>query len=127
MKIFHTDLPTLTKWALLCLVVFMLPNQSFGGEASFEWTPNPEPLTGYKLYYKLGDSSTPPYDGTGLNEGDSPITLGKVTEYTVTGLSDDKTYYFALTAYNEEEESGYSELVMISSDPIPIINSISQN
>ncbi len=73
-------------------------------------------LAGYKLYYKTGETSAAPYDGTGLTEGDSPILLDKVTTFTVTGLSDTETYHFVLTAYDDNEESGYSVLVTVTPD-----------
>jgi len=127
MKFFHIRLPDLMKLAILSLLALLVPSQSYGMDFSFEWTANPEPLTGYKLYYKIGEDSAPPYEGTGLNEGASPILIGKVATYTVTGLSPDKTYHFALKAYNEEGDSGYSTIVTVSPDPIPTIDNISIN
>lgn len=131
MKILHTHLPRITKLVLLCLALILFPVQAFTAEdASFTWTANPEPYTGYKLYYKTGASSLPPYDGTGLNEGNSPILLGKeVTSYTLTGLSPNNTYHFVLTAYNETEESDYTTVITILPDafPSPTINIMSQN
>ncbi len=127
MKFFHIRLPGIIKLAILSLFALLVPGQSYGMDFSFEWIANPEPLSGYKLYYKIGENSAAPYEGTGLNEGASPILLGKVTTYTVTGLSPDKTYHFALTAYNEDGDSGYSTIVTVSPDPIPIIDNISIN
>ena len=103
--------------------------QSYARDAIFTWTANPEPLTGYKLYYKTGTVSGEPYDGTDLNAEGSPILLGKVTTTTVTGLSPNETYQFALTAYNDTEESGYSTVETIPplSFPSPTINIMSQN
>jgi len=114
---------------ILCILISPIP--SIAMDFSFEWEANPEPVTGYKLYYKVGENSERPYEGTELNEGASPITVGKVTTYTVTGLSPDKTYHFALTAYNDDGESGYSSVVTVSPDsipdPVPVINNISIN
>ena len=128
MKFFKTSLPSLAKLALVTLFILSLPIQSFGKDVSFQWTANPEPFTGYKLYYKTGDSNTPPYDGTGLTQGDAPILIGKVTTYTVTGLSDTETYHFALTAYDSSGESGYSSVVAVTpeSSLSPIILNIQQ-
>jgi len=127
MIFFHKHLPTLLKLTIFSLFIFLVPIQSYGMDFSFEWEANPEPVTGYKLYYKIGEDSAPPYVGSGLNEGTSPIAVGKVTTYTVTGLSPDKTYHFALVAYNEEGDSGYSTIVTVSPDPIPTIDNISLN
>lgn len=88
---------------------------SYALDVSLAWDANTEPdLAGYKLYYKT-DSSGPPYNGTGATEGDSPIDVGNVTEFTIHGLSDGVTYYFVAAAYDTEGlESGYSNEVSTS-------------
>ena len=48
-----------------------------------------------------------------LTAGVDVIDVGKVTTYTVTGLDDNATYHFALTAYSGSEESGYSAIVTV--------------
>ncbi len=129
MKTLHIQLSKLAKLTLLGFALLLIPVQSYAEDVSFSWTANPEPYTGYKLYYKTGANSAPPYDGTGLNEGDSPILIGKVTTYTLTGLSPNETYHFVLTAYSETEESAYSAIATVQ--PVaflsPTIKSISQN
>ncbi len=129
MKNFHSHLPNLTKLTLFCITILLAPTLSYGLDASFTWTANPEPLTGYKLYYKTGTESSPPYDGTGLIEGDSPILLEKVTTTTVTGLSTNETYQFTLVAYNDAGDSSYSTVVPIqpATLPSPTIDIMSQN
>jgi len=90
------------------------------------WEPNTEPnLAGYNLYYKK-DTSGPPYDGIGLDQGDSPITIylsdridennhlsdDNNPEFELTGMVDYVTYFMTLTAFNDEGlESGYSNEV----------------
>ena len=81
---------------------------------TFTWTANPEPVEGYKLYYKKDGAAAPPFDGTGATAGAAPINVGKVTTYTITGLDDNATYHFALTAYSGSEESGYSAIVTVN-------------
>ncbi len=129
MKTYQTHPHRLTKLTLICLTILLFPVRSHARDLSFSWTTNPEPLISYKLYYKTGDYKEAPYDGTGLNEGDSPITIGKVTTFEVTGLSPNKTYHFTLTALDEIEESGYADV--LSFDPLPFtpptIKSMSQN
>jgi hypothetical protein len=80
--------------------------------ATLSWDAHPSFTTGwgYKVYYDT-DSSLPPYEGTGLNEGDSPIDVGNQTTCTLTGLDPSKDYYFAVTAYDTEgHESWYSNV-----------------
>lgn len=129
MKLLYTHLSNLTKLALLCFSILLVPIQSHARDVSFTWTANPETLTGYKLYYKIGTDAGEPYDGTGLNGEDSPIILGNVTTAVVTGLSPNETYQFSLTAYSDTEESNYSTIVPVPPLPFPspTINTMSQN
>jgi hypothetical protein len=119
----------LLQLALFCFIVFLLPLASSARDVTFTWTANPEPITGYRLYYKLGDVSEPPYDGTEIPGYESPVVLDKVTTYTITGLSPNITYQFVLTAYNETGESEYSDTVSILPLPFPgpVINNMSEN
>lgn len=100
--------------------------QSYARDVSFVWTANPEPVTGYKLYYKAGTDTAPPYTGSGLTEGDAPIVLGNVTSYTVTGLAPTETYHFVLTAFNGTEESQYSAVVSVQPGVSPKIIKITK-
>ncbi|MGB3209087.1 MAG: PKD domain-containing protein [Desulforhopalus sp.] len=89
---------------------------------SFAWSANPEPVEGYKLYYKKGGDAAPPFDGTASPQGSSPIDLGNRTSFTITGLEDNTTYHFALTAYNGDDESGMTEIISVfgpATDPAP--------
>jgi hypothetical protein len=81
-------------------------------DITLAWDANTEPnLAGYKVYYD-SDGSGEPYGGTGATEGDSPIDVGNVTEFTLYGLSDGEVHFLAVTAYNDEGlESGYSNEV----------------
>jgi hypothetical protein len=67
-----------------------------------EWDPNTEPeLAGYKIYW-----------GTSSGNYSSSRDVGKTTVYTISGLDEGKTYYFAATAYDgSNNESGYSNQV----------------
>lgn len=100
----------------LCLVTFGLlaAAPAFAKDYTFTWSANPEPVEGYKLYYKKDGAAAPPFDGTGATAGAAPIDVGKVTTYTITGLEDNATYHFALTAYSGSEESGYSAIVTVN-------------
>ncbi len=116
------------KLLLICLFVFF-STAAYAEDLTFSWTANPDPLTGYKLYYKTGTDSGPPYNGTGLTEGSSPITIGKVTSFTVTGRDVNATYHFVITAYNDQGEGDYTTPVTI--DPLdmtaPTLNLIRLN
>ena len=87
------------------------------------WSASSEPgLAGYKIYYKT-ESKTPPYDGKGLTEGNSPINVPLASlknptspEFTLYGLNKDKTYFFTVTAYDKSgRESGFSEVIIFKS------------
>lgn len=100
----------------LAITSFLTATESLAKNYTFTWTANAEPVEGYKLYYKKDGAATQPFGGTGAAEGVSPIYVGKVTTFTVTGLDENSTYHFALTATNGSEESGYSDIVTVSPD-----------
>ena len=61
------------------------------------WTANPEAdVVGYKVYYDSDGKY--PFDGTGAAEGPSPITVGNVSAFQLTGLPPDA--YVTVTAYD---------------------------
>ncbi len=99
--------------ALLFALCLVTPSHAL--DVTLAWDANAEPdLAGYNLYYKTG-SSGPPYNGTGALEGNSPIDVGNVTEFTIHGLSNGVTYFFVVTAYDTEGlESAYSNEVSTS-------------
>jgi hypothetical protein len=90
-------------------------------EVTLTWDSHSGPgLAGYKIYYKTCNEYPrlgPPYTGTGIVEGDSPILvpLGKLKdphnpEFTIHGLDKTAIYFFAVTAYDSEgKESNYSK------------------
>ncbi len=97
------------------LLVLLFSSLSWAGSVNLEWDPNTEPdIAGYKIYYKIG-SSGEPYNGTGAVEGDSPVDVGNVTTFEVSGLTEGNVYYFVATAYNTGAlESDYSNEVSTS-------------
>ncbi|MCD6561477.1 MAG: fibronectin type III domain-containing protein [Deltaproteobacteria bacterium] len=103
---------------LLCFLL-VVPFSVNAAQVKLKWDANNEDdLAGYKLYYKTGLSGEP-YNGAGADQGASPLivplaSLSDVNnpEFTLTGLSDNEVYYFAITAYDTEGlESGYSNEV----------------
>ncbi len=97
---------------LVCFFI-IISSTAYAENLTFSWTANPEPVSGYNLYYKTGDNSGDPYNGTGLDKGSSPIDVGKVTQITVAGRDTTSTYHFVLTAYNSYGESGYTVPVTV--------------
>ncbi|MEW6382104.1 MAG: Ig-like domain-containing protein [bacterium] len=99
---------------LVATVIFLFCHipLAYTMDVTLEWSENSEPdIAGYKIYYSTGSAGSP-YDGTGAVEGNSPIDAGKVTSYTLTGLSDTQSYRFAVTAYDTQGlESEYSNEV----------------
>ena len=110
--------------SIFCFIFFLaLASLSYSAEVTLAWDANTEPdLTGYKVYYKSG-SSGEPYDGTGLDQGNSGINIlldnlaaPNNPSFSLTGLQENEFYYFVVTAVNSSGlESGYSSEVMYES------------
>ena len=85
--------------AFTLLTLLICTVAAWGQSVKVTWDANTEPdLAGYKLY--MGNQ---PGDYT------APIDVGNVTEYQVSDLPENTTYYFAVTAYdNGGLESGFS-------------------
>jgi len=65
---------------------------------------------GYRIYYAVG-RSCPPFDGSGLSQGNSPIDVGNVTTFALSGLASGE-YAFVVVTYDYlGRESGYSNVV----------------
>ena len=100
----------------LVSVLILFPFVTHGAEVTLAWDANTEPdLAGYNIYY-----------GTASGDYSDSIDVGDVTEYPVTGLDDGGTYYFAATAYDEDDnESAYSEeLIHTFSYSKPIVDNL---
>jgi len=97
-------------WLCAALILLFTAHNSEALNVTIEWDANAEAVDGYKLYYQA-DTPGPPFNGTGATEGNSPIDVGNVTTYSITGLTDGKIYYISLTAYKGTLESGYSNMV----------------
>jgi len=74
---------------------------------TWEESDNPS-VIGYKIHYGL--QSGAPYSGTANVAGnDSPIYVGKVSQYTLSGLNNEDMYYLTVTALDASGlESEYS-------------------
>ena len=83
-----------------CLIFTSLEVQSaFANSVTLQWASNSEPdLIGYKVY-----------QGTTPGSYGLPIDVGNTTEYTAQNLQAGLTYYFSITAYdNNGNESAPS-------------------
>lgn len=100
------------------LLIFFC-SSSRAADVSLKWDANSEStLAGYRMYYKRAasqDDGGAPYEGTGIDQGDSPIDIPLESlqdesspRLDLTGLSTG-TYIFVVTAYDDVgSESGYS-------------------
>jgi hypothetical protein len=93
---------------VLCLLAILIVPNAFAGQVTLAWDRNTESdLAGYRIHYgNSGGSYT------------QHIDAYNVTTYTVTGLTEGLTYYFAATAYDSSgNESGYSNQVSCAVPP----------
>jgi hypothetical protein len=102
--------------SLLGLIASFLISSSYilAAQIKIAWDANTElDLAGYKVYYVTASGY---YGGFG-----TPIDVGNVTTYTITGLTQGQTFYIAVTAYDNAipaNESGYSyEVSGVATDP----------
>ncbi|MGD0624593.1 MAG: fibronectin type III domain-containing protein, partial [Thermodesulfobacteriota bacterium] len=103
--------PLAVKTFLAFSFIFLLSPYSFGAQLKLAWDANTETdLAGYKVYY--GNSS---------RTYGTPISVGNVTTYTLSGLTAAQTYFVGVTAVNtSNKESGYSnEISGAATDPNP--------
>lgn len=96
--------------------------------AYLTWNANSEEnLAGYKLYYKLNTGGEP-YNGTGANEGNSPVVINLAQlddpnspSFSLTGLGAGQTYVFAVKAFGTAgEESDYSNMATLTMSVPPV-------
>ena len=103
------------------ILLMVLPSVSAAAGITLGWDPNQEEdLAGYKIYYKE-KSYGEPYDGESADQGDSPIIvpLSLLADpdnphFHITGLDDNKVYFFVLTAFDNGDpanESDYSNVM----------------
>ena len=95
---------------LLSLVFILTPSLAGAAQVSLAWVESPGPnVVGYKMYY--GN-----YGGTYQYS----VKVGKSTSATISGLQIGKTYYFAVTAYDSNDnESEYSNEVSHTIKDVP--------
>jgi hypothetical protein len=94
----------------IVLIAGIIATHAFAAQVTLAWDPNNEShLAGYRIHY-----------GTASGSYSVHMDVHSVTTYTVTGLADGQTYYFAATAYDASgNESGYSNPVSYA---VPEVN-----
>jgi len=106
----------------LLLLMFCIPSLASARDITLSWDQSQDPgVTGYKIYYKVGNQSLP-FDGVNLPQGDSPIIVTDPyqTSLDLTLPDDGQVYFFTATAYNDSSiESGFSDIV--ATDWIPLL------
>jgi len=111
---------TMVKGFLVAALVVLFAGSALAKTVTLHWDASPSAVSGYKIYYQAG-SSQAPLTGSGATEGASPVDVGNVLTYTLTGLADSETHFFAVTAYDSNgNESSYSNIV--ESPPVSAVN-----
>ena len=111
---------TLGLGIALCIITSLTVSNALAAQVTLAWDANTENgLVGYRIH-----------SGSTSGSYSMHIDVHNVTTYTVTGLTEGQTYYFAATAYDSAgNESGYSNSVSftiplgqqpgVSSGPLP--------
>ena len=106
---------------ITCFLLF--PPGLIAADVTLGWDPNPEEdLAGYKIHYKE-KSYGQPYDGQGADQGDSPIIVPLILiedrdnpQYRLTGLQNNKIYFFVLTAFDDADPANESDFSNVMSN-----------
>ena len=101
------------KTLIALLILLVSATSCLASTITLQWDPETaEDLAGYKVYY--ADSAEVPFAGTGAAQGASPVDVAQINSATITGLDPNRSYYFAVTAYNTAGvESPYSNIVHV--------------
>jgi|GEM_PF-992553 len=101
--------------AIICAIITLLfPPSALAAQLRLAWDPNKEPdLAGYKVYF-----------GTSSKQYTASVDVGNVNAFPLKGLTEGKTYYIAVTAYDLYfNESNYSiEVNGVAIEPSPPIS-----
>ena len=100
-RLFFSNLKTrYFKFIILLLIsctLYLVPPITYAKQVNLAWDPSIGSAAGYIIYY--GTTS-----GAYQNNAD----VGNNTSCTISGLEEGATYFFAVTAYNDIDESDYS-------------------
>ena len=94
----------------ILFTIFVGTGLVYGGSATLTWSPNTEEdLNGYRVYYGESSRQYGPF---------IPVPSDSAQTYTVEGLQEGKTYFFAVTAVDTSgNESGFSKEVVKTIEP----------
>ncbi len=98
--------------SLICIGPAITPG--FAAQVTLAWDANTDPaVAGYKLYY-----------GKTSRTYGTPVDVGKVTQFTLSGIEEGKNCYFAVTAYdtNHNESAFSTELECFTLMPAQSVN-----
>lgn len=98
---------------VLTLIIIYSPAASHARDVTLAWLPNEEPdILGYRVWY-----------GSESEHYIVSIDVGNHTQFTITGLENDKKYFYAVTVYDtSNRESRFSEEVSYPSGlPVNIL------
>src|SRR5512139_2133798 len=97
---------------LIAFTFIFYSSPALAAQIKLAWDANTEPyLTGYKIYW-----------GNASKSYGTPLDVGKVTQFTLTGLTAGNTYFITVTAYGLlTNESTYSnEVSGIATEDAPV-------
>jgi hypothetical protein len=79
------------------------------GRVTLSWKRVPEDdVRGYYVFYGEAPLN---YQGTDAREGVSPIDVGNVTSFELTGLTNGKLYFFVVAAYDSSSPPHLSDFI----------------
>jgi len=103
------------KIKFLFALLLLIPELCYAVDLQFSWLPNSDSTTGYKIYY---GTETGNYTES-IDIGNPEPVNGRIIG-TVTGIPYGSRYFYAATAYNPAQESGFSNEVEYTAEwPVP--------
>ena len=104
---FHSYHPITLKIILVAAFLFSSVCSTravYSAQVTLEWQASSGNVAGYNVY-----------QGTSSKDYDVTLDIGNWTSVTIADLAEDEAHYFAVTAYDSEDnESGYSNEVCIN-------------
>ena len=92
----------LLTYLVMLFLILAFASPAIAADVTLAWDANTEPeVIGYRLHWSTVNAI--PFTDN--------VDVKKITQYTITGLSIDTTYFFAATAYSLEQESEYSDIL----------------
>ena len=89
------------KFILFLLIpcsLYLVTPIAYAAQVTVSWNASVGPVSGYKMHY-----------GTTSGYYDHSVDVGNSASCTISGLQEGVTYFFAATAYNDIDESNYSD------------------